>query len=254
MHAYSITSARLCADCSVDISGRGHRALRCAMCQREYRRNQNRLRWAWTDNPSCQDCGTPLPRTPEHPRVRRICTPCSTRKGHAQYRSKPEKRALERAYMASKRQDLDWLAQERERNRKYDDSRRGDPRRRASNADREQAKRDSGQAKNQERERYYADPDFRARKIARASARVMNRRRVRKERLWDRQNGKCGICKKAMAFAGAHIDHIVPLAKGGTWAYNNLQLTHPKCNLHKSSNIPNGFQIELGQVNPNAIA
>ena len=50
---------------------------------------------------------------------------------------------------------------------------------------------------------------------------------------WD---GLCGICGKAVTNK-YHIDHIVPLSKGGKHAQSNLQVTHPRCNLVKGSKL-----------------
>lgn len=34
-----------------------------------------------------------------------------------------------------------------------------------------------------------------------------------------------------------HLDHIIPLSKGGTHEPNNVRITHAKCNLSKHSKI-----------------
>jgi 5-methylcytosine-specific restriction endonuclease McrA len=34
-----------------------------------------------------------------------------------------------------------------------------------------------------------------------------------------------------------HVDHIMPLAKGGLHCYTNVQVAHPKCNLSKKDKI-----------------
>ena len=54
----------------------------------------------------------------------------------------------------------------------------------------------------------------------------------------------CGICKERVDFRLKHpdpkspsIDHIIPLSKGGTHTYENVQLTHLVCNLRKSDKI-----------------
>ncbi len=55
--------------------------------------------------------------------------------------------------------------------------------------------------------------------------------------LHNRQAGKCGICGGIMLShpRDLHIDHIVPLSKGGGNEIGNLQLTHPTCNLIKGN-------------------
>ena len=53
----------------------------------------------------------------------------------------------------------------------------------------------------------------------------------------QQSNKQCGICKRALDYEQEpyHIDHIIPLAKGGGHVMTNLQLAHPKCNMQKGS-------------------
>jgi 5-methylcytosine-specific restriction endonuclease McrA len=44
----------------------------------------------------------------------------------------------------------------------------------------------------------------------------------------------CGICGRLVIDARtAHIDHIVPLSKGGTDRLLNLRVTHAACNMSR---------------------
>lgn len=52
----------------------------------------------------------------------------------------------------------------------------------------------------------------------------------------DAANGVCGICRQELR-APIDIDHIIPLSKGGTHTYNNLQATHSGCNRRKSNKL-----------------
>jgi 5-methylcytosine-specific restriction endonuclease McrA len=54
-----------------------------------------------------------------------------------------------------------------------------------------------------------------------------------KIKLYRKQRGVCPLCGKSIAFIHSTIDHIIPLARGGTWSRNNLQLTHYDCNQEK---------------------
>ena len=56
--------------------------------------------------------------------------------------------------------------------------------------------------------------------------------------VYNRDKGICGICHKIVSIDDYHIDHIIPLSKGGEHSYNNVQLAHSKCNLHKWANVP----------------
>lgn len=55
---------------------------------------------------------------------------------------------------------------------------------------------------------------------------------VDRDYVLQRDLGICGICHTPIQ-EGFHIDHIVPLSKGGAHSYANVQLAHPKCNERK---------------------
>lgn len=65
-----------------------------------------------------------------------------------------------------------------------------------------------------------------------------------KRAIFDRSSGKCHVCHKQLCFSnhglhgarGAwHVDHCVPIAKGGTNHGNNLRAACICCNLDKST-------------------
>lgn len=51
---------------------------------------------------------------------------------------------------------------------------------------------------------------------------------------WDTRI--CGVCNEYIEDK-FHIDHIIPLAKGGPHSQENLQLTHPVCNMSKGARL-----------------
>ena len=51
---------------------------------------------------------------------------------------------------------------------------------------------------------------------------------------------RCYLCGKQIKGA-FHIDHKIPLSRGGDHAPWNLALTHPKCNLSKKDKLPNEY-------------
>jgi len=59
------------------------------------------------------------------------------------------------------------------------------------------------------------------------------------------QKGKCAYCQIKLA-GSFHIDHIMPLIKGGTNWPKNLQLTCAPCNLRKNDTHPLVFARRLG--------
>lgn len=46
----------------------------------------------------------------------------------------------------------------------------------------------------------------------------------------------CGICGQQIE-GKYHVDHIVPISRGGAHMQDNLQLAHPACNLSKGSKL-----------------
>lgn len=65
------------------------------------------------------------------------------------------------------------------------------------------------------------------------------------EKLFKLQRGKCACCKKPLG-KDFHIDHINPLALGGTNTDDNVQLLLKRCNLTKSWKDPIRFMQEKG--------
>lgn len=52
------------------------------------------------------------------------------------------------------------------------------------------------------------------------------------------QHGRCRGCGKSLVVKGYHVDHVVPLSRGGRNDRSNLQLLCPSCNLMKSDRLP----------------
>lgn len=97
------------------------------------------------------------------------------------------------------------------------------------------------------RERYRNDAEHREkvkRRVARRKAAGGRglRRRADMEARYAAQEGRCGICggplpEDAMS-PETHVDHIVPVADGGTGHELNLQLVHRRCNQEKWAHGP----------------
>ena len=62
------------------------------------------------------------------------------------------------------------------------------------------------------------------------------RKEVRRQRVINRDGLVCQLCGGDVGDrADLHIDHIIPLARGGGSGPSNLQVTHAACNLLKGA-------------------
>lgn len=91
---------------------------------------------------------------------------------------------------------------------------------------------------------YHQRPEVKARDAERVRLRYRllggdrKYRRFRVE-LHAVQGGRCAICGIVLLAVGAdsHVDHIIPVSKGGLSTRENLQLLCPPCNLSKNDRI-----------------
>lgn len=101
------------------------------------------------------------------------------------------------------------------------------------------------------RARQYYCSDVCGRKALKRNQRHIRRQRVNRtyekislNEVIKRLGLVCGVCDKPINIQlkspdkySLTIDHIIPLAKGGTHTYNNIQLAHMICNTIKSDNL-----------------
>lgn len=142
---------------------------------------------------------------------------------------------------ASARQSA-WRAENAERIAAYD----------AENRERRAARQAAYRGANRERiaarQAAYAvaNPDLirehkalrRARKLA---APVVER--IYRAEVWARDGGKCHICKRQCDPNDWHMEHIVPLSRGGDESYQNVAVSHPACNLRKGVRGPGQMRL-----------
>lgn len=65
------------------------------------------------------------------------------------------------------------------------------------------------------------------------------------ERLYKLQRGKCACCKKPLG-DDYHLDHIMPIALGGSNTDDNIQLLRATCNQQKHAKHPVDFMQQRG--------
>lgn len=61
---------------------------------------------------------------------------------------------------------------------------------------------------------------------------------VHRAEILERDLGLCGICGDPVDPANYHVDHVIPMTKGGTHEPDNVQVAHPFCNLSKGATVP----------------
>lgn len=231
------------------------RDLTCEICFSE---------WKW----KAKSGGVPKTCSPECNSLRRSRVQKSYRERN------PEKvREMKRRYWEENREremlkHKEWVAENKELMRSYQDKwvkNNPDLRKQAVN---------SYYARNRERElakrseRYHSDPEYRQRVLRSKEAwrrnnpshvqAILERRRARKatafvedvfiDELLSLHDNRCGICGGAIPLdvkfgspLYPHLDHIVPLSKGGKHSYANSQPAHASCNLQKGDKL-DGWQ------------
>ena len=63
--------------------------------------------------------------------------------------------------------------------------------------------------------------------------------------IFERDKGVCQLCHKVVKRAAMSLDHIIPIAEGGTHESKNVQLAHLRCNFRKGrwAHIPSQIRM-----------
>ena len=216
-------NVRSCVDCEIDITQRGHKAVRCLACGLAYRRAYSiqygheyyvTTRQKPYSPHLCRNCGVDITGR-GHNRNAQWCAGCARNKERA-YKQTSESKAIAKRYGDQLRATSEYKAK---------------------------------------RQAYYARPETKELKSEYA-----NRRRARhlaqmgqvsyriKSLLKESQGNRCAFCKCSLKRKKAHLDHVVPLARGGLHDDSNLQILCSNCNHRKGAKDPIVFAQENGRL------
>src|SRR5581483_6330466 len=155
-------------------------------------------------------------------------------------------RAAGREYMNHRyATDPEFAERARERSRSVDPDVRRE-RRRASYArnpergrERSRAYRKANPDKVREalRDWYRRHPEVVAQRNALRRARTEGTaaERFAPSEIYERDGGRCHICKRPVSASRFHLDHLIPLSLGGPHTRENVAIAHPRCNIKRGA-------------------
>lgn len=69
--------------------------------------------------------------------------------------------------------------------------------------------------------------------------------------VYERDGGRCHICRKKAPQRGFHLDHLIPLSKGGEHTHDNVAVAHASCNARRGAGrLP--AQLRLPDPSPSS--
>ena len=68
--------------------------------------------------------------------------------------------------------------------------------------------------------------------------------RAKLDHLFEDQRGRCAYCGRDLS--DKHLDHIVPISRGGTHTMGNLVWACPRCNLSKGDKLISEWTVTFG--------
>lgn len=139
----------------------------------------------------------------------------------AKYRENPapaKRRARE--HQQRRKRDADWVESERLRKIAW-----------------REANRDKFRAAQERWQREHPNERNEIAALRRARLREAVVERVRREIVFVRDCGLCHICGCRVDPSDWHLDHVIPIARGGEHSYDNVAVSHPACNQRKSDRL-----------------
>lgn len=72
--------------------------------------------------------------------------------------------------------------------------------------------------------------------------------RFTRAEIYERDNGRCHICGRKVPRSAYHIDHLVPVSRGGEHSRRNVAVACPSCNQHRNVNGPAQLRLGLDEI------
>ena len=179
------------------------------------------------------------------------CKSCSAKRAVAHRIAHPEKCAASRSKYYLKNKEL--VLELSRKNYQANKERKAETVKawRKENPDKVREIKKKGYAKHREKSLAYSKSWQQANKAA-VAAHSSKRRAIKRgaegsytakdvDKIFEAQKGVCANCTKKLVKSGKnryHVDHIIPLAKGGSNWPSNLQCLCPYCNQSKSDKTP----------------
>lgn len=211
-----------------------------------------------TPTKRCTKCGETKPADTEHfharnrspDGLRSVCKRCRAEeyaanpepgREYARKRYEKDPAALRAAIAAWRMENPEkvremnrsWYLRNTEKREAYNAAWRAENPEKAKSASRQRGKKYYLKNKDKDREKTAT------RRARKAGAGGGLSRGIRK-RLFLAQEGRCAYCRVELG-ESAHLDHIIPLSKGGAHSDGNVQLLCPQCNLSKGAKMPEEF-------------
>ena len=172
--------------------------------------------------------------------MRPICKQCTNAENRASYLRRRElKRAQNKRW--KQRNAAGYRAQQRGYYRKNCESIRARHKQtRDANLDVYRARELASHHKNPQT---WADASAR-RRARKKGAPVVER--VYRRVVYQTSGGRCYLCGERIAFEEMHLEHLIPLSKGGEHSYANVRASCSFCNLSKGDRLADGPLLCFG--------
>jgi 5-methylcytosine-specific restriction endonuclease McrA len=187
----------------------------------------------------CRGCGQAKPVSDFYAK-RATCKACFLAKQRAHITAHPDhRRAIERRYYERHKGDcLERAATYRAHGGVREQRRRLAQRYRRAQSVRRREYQRHWRANNLELAREETRNSMHRRRARLAGVPV---ERFARRDIFERDGGRCAYCGRSVAADNWHLDHVVPVSKGGGHTRANVVVACPTCNLRKYDKAPDDF-------------